>query len=173
MSNPYVTLARSAIHYQLSEGRLLPLPADTPADLLRIRAGAFVTLYKGGKLRGCIGTISPVRPSLAQEIIHNAVASATEDPRFPPVQLEEVEDLVIGVDVLGEAEPIDSMEALDPGRYGIIVTRGFRRGLLLPLLEGIDRPEEQLAIALQKAGIHPGQAYQMERFEVVRYEEGL
>ena len=172
MSNPYVSLARSAIDYYLEEGRLLPLPADTPQDLLKVRAGAFVTLYKAGKLRGCIGTIQPVRPSLAQEIIHNAVASATEDPRFPPLREDELDDLVISVDVLGAPQPIDSIEALDPGRYGVIVTRGFRKGLLLPMLEGVDQAEDQVAIALQKAGIYPGEAYDLERFEVVRYEEG-
>lgn len=172
MPNPYVSLARSAITRYLKEGRIMPLPPDLDRSLLDVQAGAFVTLYKGGMLRGCIGTISPQRPSLAEEIIHNAVASASQDPRFTRVEAEELDDLVISVDVLGTAERISSMAGLDPVRYGVIVTRGYRRGLLLPNLEGVETPQEQVAIALSKAGIHPDEIYELERFEVTRYEEG-
>lgn len=168
--NPYVALARASIKSYLFNRRLLDLPQDTPAELMNRRAGVFVTLYKGGQLRGCIGTIRPVRSSLAEEILYNAVAAAAEDPRFRPVSREEWPDLVISVDVLSEPEAIDSPDELDPSRYGVIVSRGNRRGLLLPRLEGVDTVEEQVAIALQKAGIRPGEAYNLERFEVVRHE---
>lgn len=170
-TNPYTALARASIEFYLAKGRIPDLPADTPLALLGVRAGAFVTLYKGGQLRGCIGTITPLCPTLAGEIIRNAVASATEDPRFPPVKAEELGDLVISVDVLGQAEEIHKAEELDPARYGVIVSTSYKRGLLLPKLEGIDTPEEQLSIALRKAGIRLGSSYRMERFEVVRYEE--
>ena len=96
--------------------------------------------------------------------------AATEDPRFPSVRTEELSDLEISVDVLGEAEEVDSFDDLDPVRYGVIVTRGFRRGLLLPNLDGIDTVEEQVSIALQKAGIYGGD-YKLERFEVIRHTE--
>ncbi len=169
--NPYTALARASIESWLFNRKALEIPADTPDELLDKRAGAFVTLYKSDCLRGCIGTISPVRKSLAEEIICNAVAAATEDPRFPRVRLEELEDLVISVDVLGEAEPVETMAELDPDRYGVIVSKGFRRGLLLPNLDGIDSVQEQVSIALAKAGIDPDESYRMERFEVTRHEE--
>ncbi len=168
--DPCVALARQTIDLYVREGRVLRIPEDTPEELLSARAGAFVTLYKNGQLRGCIGTISPVRKTLADEIIHNAISSSTEDPRFSPVTADELSDLVISVDVLGDAEPIESIEELDPLRYGVIVTQRFRRGLLLPNLEGIDTPEEQVAIALRKAGIYGGE-YKLERFEVVRHKD--
>ena len=171
MSNMYTTLARASITYYLETKRLLDIPADTPDALLNKKAGSFVTLYKEGLLRGCIGTIEPQQRTLAEEIIQNAVASATQDPRFPAVRREELAEITLSVDVLGETEMIDSTDALDPERYGVIVSCRYRRGLLLPKLEGIDTAEEQVAIALQKAGISPDETYRMERFEVVRYKE--
>lgn len=133
------------------------------------RAGVFVSLKKGGQLRGCIGTISPVRSSIAQEIIENAVSAAAKDPRFQPVEPRELEQLVYSVDVLGEPEKISSKEELDVKRYGVIVTRGYKRGLLLPNLEGVDTVEEQISIARRKTGIREHEEVQMERFEVVRH----
>jgi AmmeMemoRadiSam system protein A len=170
-TNPYTALARASIESYLLEKRILKVPEDTPQELLNRRAGAFVTLYKAGCLRGCIGTIAPVRESLALEIIFNAVASAAEDPRFPPVTRDELEDLVISVDVLGKAEPVAGVDQLDPARYGVIVSDRYRRGLLLPHLDGIDTAEEQVSIALRKAGIGFSEPYRLERFEVVRHEE--
>ena len=164
-------LARASIESYLIRGKILPIPEDTSDTLLTRRAGAFVTLYKEACLRGCIGTIQPTRDSLAAEIIYNAIAAASQDPRFPPVDEEELDQLVISVDVLGTAEPVDTLEALDPDRYGVIVSNGYRRGLLLPGLEGIGTVEEQVSIALQKAGIPPGKPYRLERFEVIRHEE--
>lgn len=169
--NPYATLARASIEHYLRDRNVMQVPEDTPEVLLVTRAGAFVTLHKGGNLRGCIGTINPIRESLAEEIIHNAVASAAEDPRFPAVKSGELKDIVISVDVLGDAEPIDSFDELDPSRYGVIVSDKYRRGLLLPNLEGVNTAVEQVSIALQKAGIYQGDSYKLERFEVARYEE--
>jgi len=126
-------------------------------------------LKRNGQLRGCIGTISPVYNNLLAEIQHNAIAAATEDPRFSIVEPAELPELVYSVDVLGESEPAQRSE-LDPKRYGVIVSDGRRRGLLLPDLEGVDTVEEQLLIALQKAGISPHEKYNIERFEVTRYK---
>ena len=171
MKNPCLELARASIDHYLREGKVLALPPDLPDQLVSIRAGAFVTLYKAGALRGCIGTITPVCGSLAEEIIRNAVASAAEDPRFPPVRPEELDKITISVDLLSPAEPVDSPRELDPARYGVIVSAGYRRGLLLPDLEGVDTAGQQLAIALAKAGIQPHEPYRIERFEVTRCEE--
>ncbi len=139
-----------------------------PEELPR-RAGVFVSIKKHGELRGCIGTVYPTRSSLAQEIMANALAAAFQDPRFPPVSEDELEDLVYSVDILKPPEPIRGLGDLDPERYGVIVRRGRRSGLLLPNLEGIDTPEEQVAIARRKAGIGPDEPVELERFEVVRY----
>jgi AmmeMemoRadiSam system protein A len=165
--SPPVRWARMVIENHV---RNKPRPV-LPDDLKHLRqetAGAFVSLKKHGQLRGCIGTISPAYGSLAEEIAGNAVSAASRDPRFLPVEEHELNDLVYSVDILGKPEPA-TREQLDPKRYGVIVTLGSRRGLLLPDLEGVDTVEEQLRIACQKAGIRPDEPYAIERFEVIRY----
>jgi len=167
--DPYVKLARLSLETYVRTGIYAELPENLPEEMLNRRAGVFVSLKKYGQLRGCIGTISPVTGCIAEEIIRNAVSAGTEDPRFSPVTERELGELVYSVDVLAEPEPIESMDELDPKKYGVIVTSGRRRGLLLPNLEGIDTPEQQVSIALQKAGIRPDEPYTMQRFEVVRH----
>ena len=174
----YIRVARYALEVYVRHGRRLSGPEDLPPDirrdlndqLLRERAGAFVSLKIAGQLRGCIGTIGPTRQTLLAEILHNAVSAAAEDPRFEPVEEEELSRLAVSVDVLGSAEPVDDMDRLDVRRYGVIVSCGYRRGLLLPDLEGVDTPAMQVDIALQKASIRKNEPYRMERFEVIRHE---
>lgn len=168
--DPYIELARLTIKSYIEKGKTPDLPLDLPKSLANSRAGCFVSLHEFGELRGCIGTIGPTQANLGQEIIRNAIAASTEDPRFPPVSKDEVDRLVISVDVLEEPEAIESLDQLDPKIYGVIVSKGFRRGLLLPNLEGVDRVEDQVSIALQKAGIGPDETYKMERFKVTRHE---
>lgn len=168
--DPYVNLARNTLETYVKEGRVVEVPKDLPKEMLENRAGTFVSIKKLGQLRGCIGTIGPTRVSIAEEIMQNAISAGTEDPRFSPVRPEELEHLVYSVDVLHASEPIESLEQLDVIRYGVIVRSGRRSGLLLPNLEGITTPEEQVSIALQKAGIRSGEKYEMERFEVVRHK---
>ena len=170
--DPIVALARASVESIVAQGTVFPLPADAPEELTGRRAGTFVSLHEHGQLRGCIGTIAPVRKSLAEEVIRNGVAAATEDPRFAPVRPEELPHLEYSVDVLGEPEAVDNLEQLDPARYGVIVTRGHQRGLLLPDLEGVDTVFDQIAIAKQKAGIRPDEQVHLERFEVVRHTAG-
>jgi AmmeMemoRadiSam system protein A len=166
----YVRLARLSLETYIKTGEMAELPDNLPDGMLSGRAGAFVSLKKHGQLRGCIGTISPVTQCIAQEILRNAVSAGTEDPRFDPVTITELPELVYSVDVLSEPEPIQSMDELDVKKYGVIVTYGHRRGLLLPNLETVDTIEQQVEIALEKAGIRPEQPYSMERFEVVRHK---
>jgi AmmeMemoRadiSam system protein A len=165
----YVRLARETLENYVRYGEKIEVPEWVPQEFKTKRAGVFVSLKKGGMLRGCIGTIGPVRVNLAEEIIYNAISAGTQDPRFPAVRPEELSKLDYSVDVLGEPEKIDSMDQLDVKRYGVIVTSGYRRGLLLPDLEGVDTPQEQVAIALQKAGINKSERYELERFEVIRH----
>ena len=169
MAHPLVELARKTIESYVREKRTIEPPEELVPEM-QGRAGTFVSLHDSqGNLRGCIGTIEPQQPTVAQEVIQNAISAATRDPRFPPVQPEELDGLDIKVDVLTEPEPIDSLDQLDPKRYGIIVESGWRRGLLLPDLEGVDTVEQQVDIAMRKAGIRSGEPVQLYRFEVKRY----
>lgn len=167
--DPYVRLARKSLEHYIKYGERLKVPEDLGEEFLNRRSGVFVSIEKDGVLRGCIGTIEPVRKNLAEEIIENAISAGTEDPRFAPVTEEELPKLVYSVDVLKEPEPVSSINELDPKRYGVIVSKGFRRGLLLPNLDGIDTAEEQVRIALRKAGIREDEDYNIERFEVIRH----
>ena len=143
---------------------------DSREELRHRRAGAFVSIHKDGRLRGCIGTIAPTCSCIAREIAQNALSASLRDPRFSPIRPSELDSLEITVDVLGETEKISSPDQLDVKRYGVIVTKGRRRGLLLPNLDGVDTVEEQISIALQKAGLDTDEEDdELERFEVVRH----
>lgn len=166
----YVQLARKTIETYIRTGDLPEVsPESLPEEMRSRRAGVFVSIKKNGKLRGCIGTIQAVQPSIAQEILANAVSAAVRDPRFSPIEETELSQLTISVDVLGERERISSPDQLDVERYGVIVTKGNKRGLLLPNLEGVERVEDQIRIAKQKAGIGQEEEVLLERFEVVRH----
>ena len=168
--DPYVKLARASVEHYILHHKKMPLPQDLPSELIKRRAGAFVSIHEHGRLRGCIGTIAPVQDSLAQEIIDNAVSASTRDPRFDPIRADELAWLEISVDVLGDPEPISSPKELDVKRYGVIVTKGRKRGLLLPDLDGVDTVEQQISIAKSKAGIAEwDRNVQLQRFEVVRH----
>jgi AmmeMemoRadiSam system protein A len=169
-ASPHVRLARETLEAFVRDGKKTGVPGWVPAEFLSSRAGVFVSLKKGGRLRGCIGTISPVRRSMAEEIIENAISAGTQDPRFEPVTAKELSRLVYSVDVLGKPESIETIDDLDVKKYGVIVASGFKRGLLLPDLEGVDTPEEQVSIALRKAGISSYEDYSMERFRVERFK---
>jgi len=165
----YVSLARTSLEEYVRTGKVMRIPENLPPEMLQNRAGIFVSIKKHGQLRGCIGTISPTCRNIAEEIIQNAISAGTKDYRFSPVEEWELEDLRYSVDVLKEPEDISSMEELDTVKYGVIVRKGSRSGLLLPNLAGVDTVEEQVAIALQKAGIRPDEKYKMQRFEVIRH----
>jgi AmmeMemoRadiSam system protein A len=166
--HPVVELARAAIAAYVRTGRIIEPPADLPPDLPS-RAAVFVTLHTPtGELRGCIGTVVPTEPTLAEQVIQEAIAAAVMDPRFPPVAPEEVDDLDIHVDILNTPEPAESLADLNPKRYGIIVEAGRRRGLLLPDIAGVDTAEMQVALARRKAGIGPHEPVRLSRFTVTR-----
>lgn len=168
-THPYLVLAHKAISEYLAKGAVIEPPQELPEEM-RQRAGVFVSLKKHGQLRGCIGTFMPVTKNLYEEITRNAIAAATEDPRFPKVHPSELRDISISVDVLSEPERVYSTSDLDPQRYGVIISKGFRRGLLLPALEGVNTVEEQLRITKMKAGIDPNDSdVELYRFTVVRY----
>jgi AmmeMemoRadiSam system protein A len=166
-------LARIAVETFVRQRRTLEAQAAPPSPLLQQKAACFVSIKTHrGDLRGCIGTIEPAKPTLAEELIANAVSAATRDPRFFPVTEAELSGLRYSVDVLSEPEPAQ-FEDLDPSIYGLIVEdeSGLHRGLLLPDIEGVETAAQQVDIAARKAGITPGTPLRFFRFRVRRYRE--
>jgi len=164
-----IALAETAVSTYLATGQQARVPDDLPDEWKRPGA-VFVCVKKNGQLRGCIGTYAPTRASLAEEVIHNAVNSATDDPRFPAVSKDELAGLEFSVDVLEPPEQIYTVDDLDTRIYGVIVRAGARVGLLLPDIQGVDTIEQQVAIARRKAGISPVEAVELFRFKIRRYE---
>lgn len=167
--HPLVELAKDTVAKYVTEGKK-PSPPSELTPEMREKAGVFVSIHKHGDLRGCIGTFEPQKRNVAEEIITNAISSATQDPRFDPVTPDELDDLDYSVDVLTSPEPVADAGALDPKKYGIIVEAGWRRGLLLPDLEGVDTVDYQIDICRQKGGVAPDEPVQLYRFEVKRYK---
>ncbi|MGB6606709.1 MAG: AmmeMemoRadiSam system protein A [Atribacterota bacterium] len=165
----YVKLARETIENYIKQGKIITPPLGLPEEMINQKAGVFVSLKKFGDLRGCIGTFMPTQENVAQEIIKNAISAAVDDPRFSPVNVSELEDLSISVDVLSAPEEVKDISQLDPKKYGVIVSSGYKKGLLLPDLEGVDTVEYQIDIAKRKAGIYPGEKVKLYRFEVKRF----
>jgi AmmeMemoRadiSam system protein A/AmmeMemoRadiSam system protein B len=167
-SSPLVKLAKKTVEMYIKEGKVFkPKRLTLP---MKEKAGVFVSIHKLGELRGCIGTIEPVRRNVAEEIILNAISSATRDPRFLPITPDELKDLEYSVDVLTKPQPVKDKRQLDHKKYGVIVEAGGRKGLLLPNLEGVETVEEQIDICRQKAGIAAKEAVKLYRFEVKRYK---
>jgi len=166
--HPLARLAKRTVETFVREGKVIPPEELTPE--MRQKAGVFVSIHKSGELRGCIGTFEPQKANVAEEIIANAISSATRDPRFFPITPDELKDLEYSVDVLTKPEPVKSQDQLDHKRYGVIVEAGGRRGLLLPDLEGVDSVDYQIDICRQKAGIMPHEPIKLYRFEVKRYK---
>ncbi len=168
--HPLVQLARRAIEAFILDGKRLtpPTRSEWVPEMFE-RAGVFVSLHARGDLRGCIGTFQPVRETVAEEIIDNAISAATRDPRFFPVEPTELNLLEISVDVLSVPEAVDSLDELDADKYGIIVEHAGRRGLLLPSLPQVTTAEQQVAIAKQKAFIAPYESVRLYRFQVRRF----
>ncbi len=167
-SDAVVKLARDTVEGYVRE-KATPQPKKLTPEM-RARAGVFVSLHKHGELRGCIGTFEPTQANVAEEIMANAVSSATRDPRFPPVAPSELDELEYSVDILTQPEPVQDKSQLDARRYGVIVESGFRRGLLLPDLEGVDSVERQIEICRLKAGISAHEPVKLYRFEVKRFK---
>ncbi|MBU1026847.1 MAG: AmmeMemoRadiSam system protein A [Candidatus Margulisbacteria bacterium] len=167
--HPLVKLARKTIETYIKEGKIITVPADISGEMKQ-KAGVFVSIHKNGQLRGCIGTFKPTTQSVAEEIIRNAIEASTQDPRFNPIQADELDDLEIKVDVLTDPAPIESVKDLDAKKYGVIVVSGAKRGLLLPDLPGVNTPEEQIEICKKKAWIDDDEPINLFRFEVRRFQ---
>ena len=185
--NNLVLLAKQAVEKYIEAENIIEPPEDFPKKFLERKAGTFVSIFRSTRgtnaeqkrgtdaekeLRGCIGTYLPTKKNIIEEIIHNAIAVATEDYRFGPIQKEELPYLSYEVSILSEPELITDIKELDPKKYGIIVkSQGFasgsdvifntapksyqKTGLLLPDLEGVDTIEKQISIACHKGGINP------------------
>jgi len=168
MSSPEVELAKNTIEKYVKSGNKISIPDNIP-DEMKEKAGVFVSIKKHGELRGCIGTFIGTRNNIAEEIIENAIAASTQDPRFSPVKPFELADLEISVDVLTAPEQVESTKDLDAKKYGVIIKSGTRKGLLLPDLEGVTTPQQQIAICRQKACIGDKELVELYRFSVRRF----
>jgi len=166
--SPLTRLAKETVETYVKEGKIIRPKELTPE--MKERAGVFVSIHKLGGLRGCIGTFEPQRENVAEETITNAINSATGDPRFPPIGPHELKDLDYSVDVLTKPVPVGDKDKLDPRKYGVIVECGWRRGLLLPDLEGVDTVDQQIDICCQKAGIMRNEPVKLYCFQVKRYK---
>jgi len=166
--HPLVRLAKRTVENYVRKGKVVPVKRLTPE--MKPKAGVFVSIHKGGELRGCIGTIEPQKNNVAEEIIANAISSASRDPRFYPITADELGELEYSVDILTRPEPVKSRKQLNIKRYGVIVEAGGRKGLLLPDLEGVASVDYQIDICRQKAGIPPDEPVKLYRFEVKRYK---
>jgi len=168
--HPFVSLAKKAVEEYITRRKIIRPPHELPADMMQ-KAGVFVCLKVGNDLRGCIGTFLPSSDNLHDEIVRNALAAATEDPRFCPLTGNELETVSYTVDVLSTPERIGDLAELDPKKYGVVVVKGARRGLLLPDLEGVNTVEDQLRITKIKAGIDPSDNdVEIFKFSVERYK---
>ncbi len=168
----YTKLAKDTLENYVKTGQIVIPPVDEEPEEFKEKKSCFVSLKKDGQLRGCIGTLQPYRDNLEEEIVMNAVSAGTRDPRFPAITVDELPEIQYSVDVLSEPEPITSLEGHDVKKQGLIVsTRDGRSGVLLPDLDGVNTPEEQLLICLQKGGIYPGEEVSLETFTVERHGE--
>jgi AmmeMemoRadiSam system protein A len=162
--------ARDAIAAKITHNAFRPQPFPVPWNA---PSGVFVTLRDAqGALRGCIGHVEPLYGTLAEEIAACAASAATQDTRFARVSPSELPALSIEVSVLGKTEVVRDLATLDPKRYGVVVSAGRARGVLLPDIEGVDTVEEQLRIAAAKAQLPAGRPWTIERFEVQKQTEG-
>jgi len=168
----YVKLARTTIEEYIKNGKKIDVAnMNLPVEMLKKRAGVFVSIKKHSLLRGCIGTTGMgVEKNIAKEIVRNAIEASTKDPRFNEVEEYELNELVISVDILEKSEKVSDLKELDVKKYGIIVESGYKRGLLLPNLDGVDTVEKQLDIVLRKAGINKTEDYNVEKFRVTRHK---
>jgi len=174
--DPYIKLAKETIKHYLLTKKVIEAPKDLPVEMLKKRSGVFICFKNKGELRGCIGTFLPVYENISQEIIQNTISAATADPRFLPVNASEINHLKITIDILSEPVRIadEEINQLNPKKYGIVVKSedGYRSGLLLPDLEGVDTVAEQVSIACQKAGIDEyAENFTVYKFTVERHEE--
>lgn len=170
--NPYVSLAKETVENYIRNGKVITPVKDLPEEFFQRKAGVFVTIMEGKELRGCIGTYLPTQDNIAQEIIQNAVAAATEDYRFSPIDETDLNSLSYSVYILGEPVAVKDKSELNPRKFGIIIKSAGKSGLLLPDLEGIDTVEQQISIACQKGDINPEEErITIYKFTAEKYEE--
>ena len=180
-----VKLARKAVEERLKKGKVIDVPKDTPQKLME-HCGVFVTLnsLRHGKreLRGCIGFPYATTP-LARAVIESAINSATQDPRFDPVSFEELDQIVFEVSILTPPQPIkvekpqDYPSEIKVGQDGLIIEKGYYKGLLLPQVpvEWNWDEEQFLCQCCLKAGLPPDcwltKGMKIYRFHAIIFEE--
>lgn len=151
----YIELARKTIEEYVKTGKIIKIPEGLPEEFYCRKSGVFVTIFKGGELRGCVGTYLPVQENIAKEIIDNAISACSRDYRFLPIEKSDLPDLKYEVSILSKPEIIKDIGNHNPKKHGLIVRCADGRcGLLLPDLDKIDTFDCQSLIACQKGGIN-------------------
>lgn len=167
-------LALEAVHFKLNNLNLLNNLEERYNFLFNefknTKLGCFVSFYIDNNLRGCVGTIEPVFDNVILEIINNSISSAFKDPRFEPVSLKEYPYLQVKIDFIINIEKISSIASLDPKKYGVIVKKDNKRGVLLPDIPTVNTIEKQLEIAFNKAGLIYNKENLLKGNEVYRFE---
>ncbi len=167
-------LAHQSIVAAVAQDRIPRVELDSLPDRLRQPGASFVTLTRIGLLRGCIGTLKHEFP-LAQDVVLRAAAAATDDPRFPPLQTDEIEDTEIEISVLTIPQPLvynapdEIPNLLVPGRDGVTIVHGLKKATFLPQVwEKVDGPEHFLTMLCQKAQL-PAEAWKRGELEISTY----
>lgn len=173
ITDPYVKLAKKAVETYVLDGKVISaeeVKDEFPSEMFEKRNGVFVTIKIGKLTRGCMGTFSATKPDIATEIIANAVDACVNDPRFIPIELEELDSLTYCIDLLGDFEHITNLKQINPNKHGMFVSYGQKTGIMLPKAEKVNTPEQQLEIILEKSGINKDDKYNMYRFKTGRHE---
>lgn len=169
LENDYIRLARDTVEFFV-KNKKRPFFDRNKYNIPFKSAACFVTLKNESGLRGCIGSAYPLRQDLFQEIIENAISVCDKDDRFEEVDESELSELFISVDVISEPQKVGGILDLNPKKFGIVVETKEKQGVLLPEIEGIRTPSDQLRLALKKAGIDEYEEYTIKRFTVERHE---
>lgn len=153
--NKYTQLVKQTIESYIKNKTVISVPKNLPDKFYSKKAGVFVTIKNGVKLRGCIGTYLPTKKSIAKEIISNAISVCSLDTRFHAITENELHDLNYEISILNPPQLIKDIKNHNVKKHGIIVKCDDGRcGLLLPGLDGIDSANQQINIACEKGGIN-------------------
>ena len=164
-------LARKAVETYITTKEMINVHEMSLKEERAQKSGVFVTINSKNNLRGCVGTIRAYHENIIEETIQNSISAAVRDKRFAPISKEEFQSLSYAVNIIDEPEVVTDMEEMDPLKYGLIVSNGYRQGILLPNIEGIRTIEEQLGNAMIKADIIQGEPVWLYKFSTKEITE--
>jgi aromatic ring-opening dioxygenase LigB subunit/AMMECR1 domain-containing protein len=161
-------LAREAIYCHVAKQETVRATGKLAETWGHRQAGVFVTLYRDGKIRNSLGSVFPLQTNVCDEVVRTAIAVAFQDPSHPAVDPQELPRITLSVQVVLPPEPIQRLDEVDPKQYGLIAYTGYRLGVLLPGVDGIEAAEDQVRQVMAKAGVGAGEPLWLLRFRVER-----